>query len=45
MWIFLGIFGGLILIALVLWFAAYLMGKWAQELAEIIEKFPNFHKF
>ena len=45
MWIFLGVLGGLILITITLWITVYLIGKWAQDLAEILRNFPNFHKF
>lgn len=44
-WIFLGVLGGLILITITLWITVYLTGKWAQDLAEILRNFPNFHKF
>ena len=44
MGIFLGVLGGLILITVTLWITVYLIGKWAQDLAEILRNFPNFHK-
>lgn len=43
MWIFWSVFGGLILIVLVLWITAYFTGRWAQDLAEALRNFKKFY--